>query len=121
MKITAKGSHPNSDASVTPPELAKGQYNVKDFGVRPSYGWWLRHVKGITFNNTTVNFESNDDRYAVAVDDAEKIEFNNFSMAKGMGIGSRVLLKNTVKSFYMHDSPNLPTVGPVDITGTKTY
>ncbi|WP_164716584.1 glycosyl hydrolase family 28-related protein [Paenibacillus whitsoniae] len=121
VKITAKGSHPNSDASITPPELSKGNYNVKDFGIRPSYGFWLRHVKGVTFKNTTVNFESNDNRYAVVVDDAGNIEFNNFSMAKGTGIGSRVQLKNTVKSFYMHDSPNLPTVGPADITGTKTY
>jgi polygalacturonase len=122
IKITAKGGHPYSDTSIVPPELTPGQYNIVDMGTRPSYGWYLRHVKGIHFHNVcAVDFEANDNRYAVVVDDADNIEFDGFSMQKGSGISYRVQLKNTVNNFYMHDCPNLPLVGPANITGTQTY
>lgn len=120
VKITAKGGHPTSDASITPPELTGGDYNLRYLGTRPAYGWWMRYVTGIRFlNGCSVGFESTDGRYAVVVDDGNGVEFDGFTMQKGSS--PRVQIKNGCANFYMHNCPNLPDDGPINISGAKTY
>ena len=45
------------------------------FGVTPGYGFYIRHARGITFDNVEVTFGSDDARPAFVLDDVKNIEF----------------------------------------------
>jgi polygalacturonase len=74
VKLTVPGGHPASDATVVPPENLVF-YRPREFGTRPAYGFWMRHVARITFTNTDVQFVSADGRPAFATDNGERVEW----------------------------------------------
>ncbi|MCO1579948.1 glycosyl hydrolase family 28 protein [Crossiella sp. SN42] len=43
VRLTVPGNHPASDANRVPPENST-EYPPRIFGVRPSFGFWLRHA-----------------------------------------------------------------------------
>ncbi|GIH20031.1 carbohydrate-binding domain-containing protein [Rugosimonospora africana] len=94
VNLLVKGGNSYKDSQVSPPELGVGKYNVADFGVQPSYGFWARHVDGLSFTNVTTNFESNDDRYAFVLDDVKNAELDTVTMVRGKNNPSVVELKN---------------------------
>jgi polygalacturonase len=84
VKLTVPGGDPASDASINPPE-APTTYTPKDYGTRPSYGWWLRHVGNISFQNDQVGFTSNDGRPAFQTTDGSAVSLNNVVVERGTG------------------------------------
>jgi hypothetical protein len=48
VKLTVPGGHPASDADRVPGEYLT-TYPPRDYGTRPSYGFWTRHATGIAF------------------------------------------------------------------------
>jgi polygalacturonase len=69
VHFLVKGGNPVTDTTNVPPELGVGQYNVANLNIQPSYGLWARHVKGLSVNNCTFNYEKRDSRYALFLDD----------------------------------------------------
>lgn len=69
VNMTVKGGHTAADAGLIPPELGVGRYNVSDFRIQPSYGFWIRHAKGLTMKDCVIGTEEADGRYAVVLDD----------------------------------------------------
>ncbi|HWK57634.1 MAG TPA: glycosyl hydrolase family 28-related protein [Parapedobacter sp.] len=65
VHILAKGGNPLSDTTQRPPELGVGQYNVSNLKTQPSYGFWARHVKELNLIDCTFNYEKQDGRYAL--------------------------------------------------------
>ena len=49
------------------------------FGILPSYGAYVRHAKGIVFNNVRFKLASQDFRPAIVTDDVENLELVNVS------------------------------------------
>ena len=45
------------------------------FGVIPAYGFYVRHARGITFDNVVVSFEQPDERPAFILDDVKDVAF----------------------------------------------
>ncbi|NHM31379.1 carbohydrate-binding domain-containing protein [Neobacillus terrae] len=131
VSLLVKGGNSFADSKVSPPELGVGKYNIGDFGVQPSYGFWVRHVDGIKFKNVTANFETNDDRYAVVLDDVKNATLDTMTMVKGNNNPSVVQLKNssnvTIKnsSFYNNTWGNqltfLDNLNNVTVTGSEAY
>src|SRR5690606_38189747 len=80
-----------------PPELGVGQYNVSNLGVQPSYGLWARHVKNLEIKNSSFDFESNDDRYVLFLDDVEGAIINTVTMRKGKHNDEFIATKNSGK------------------------
>ena len=115
INIIDAGTHPNSDSTIVPPELnfdiSGTDYNYDKLGTRPSYGFYLRYVNGIKISNTTVNFHTNDDRFAIVADTLNNLELDTITMAKGTGISNYVQLKNTVTNLNIH--------GCKDISGSS--
>jgi polygalacturonase len=66
VKLTVPGGGTSSEASNVPP--TDDHWQPRYLGTAPSYGWFLRHVKNITFINCQTHFSSNDDRSAVKLD-----------------------------------------------------
>lgn len=80
ISMTVKGGHPKKDASAEPPELGVGKYNVGDFQIQPAYGYWFRHVDGLTVENCSVNYEKKDQRYGIVLDDVKNDVIKNISL-----------------------------------------
>ncbi|MBS4216666.1 carbohydrate-binding domain-containing protein [Neobacillus rhizophilus] len=95
VDILVKGGNSYADSHISPPELGVGKYNVGDFGVQPAYGFWARHVDGLTFKNVTTNFEKNDDRYAFVLDDVKNAVLDRLTMVIGENNPSVIQLKNS--------------------------
>lgn len=53
------------------------------FGELPSYGFYLRHVDGITFRNVTLKLNGEEFRPAFVLDDADNVKFENITYPKG--------------------------------------
>ncbi|TXK84605.1 S-layer homology domain-containing protein [Paenibacillus sp. N3.4] len=86
VAVLVKGGNSFADSEISPPEMGVGKYNIGDIGEQPSYGFWAKHVKGLTFTNVTTNFEKNDDRYAIVLDDVQDATIDNMKMVSGLVI-----------------------------------
>lgn len=91
IDMTVKGGNPLEDAHNVPRELGVGQFNLRNLAEDergskiPAYGYYIRHVKDVTIRNCCVNFEENDDRYAVVFADAYDIKMDNFVAPESSG------------------------------------
>jgi polygalacturonase len=108
VRFLYKGRNNITDTSASPPELGVGQYNASNLKLQPSWGLWARHVKGITVNNCSFNYEQPDKRYPIYLDDVKGATFSDIKMVKakeitaiGMKNSSGVVLKNNV---YYNDT-----------------
>ena len=97
VHILTKGGNPVSDKQKSPPELGVGQYNVSNLGVQPAYGLWVRHVKNLEIKNSSFDFESNDDRYVLFLDDVEGAIIETVAMKKGKHNDEFIATKNSDK------------------------
>ena len=84
VSLTVPGGHPASDANATPPE-GLSLYRPREFGTRPAYGFWLRHVAGVMFRNTVVRFDRSDGRPAYAVDDGKVVQWIDSKVQRSTG------------------------------------
>lgn len=131
VDILVKGGNRFADSEISPPELGVGKYNIGDIGEQPSYGFWARHVDGLTFKNVNVNFEKNDDRYAIVLDDVKNAVIDQMKMVRGTGNPHVLQLKNasniTVKnsSFYKglwgNELTPLEDINNATVTGKQAY
>ncbi len=110
IRIQYKGGGTKADAAREIPEGEKSYPEPSMFGVTSSYGFFIRHARGITFDNVEVSFEGDEARPAFVLDDVKNIEFfrTNAQLSNGVKMFS---LKN-VTSF---SSTQSRTVGDVKI------
>ena len=84
VDLTVPGGHPASDANAAPPE-GLTLYRPREFGTRPAYGFWLRHVARISFTETVVRFEKSDGRPAYAVEDGNTVQWTDSTVQASTG------------------------------------
>jgi polygalacturonase len=58
-------------------------YNPNSIGTRPAYGWYIHNANNITFNNSSVEFASNDGRPAVIANAGSNLKFTGFTAERG--------------------------------------
>ncbi len=80
--------------------MEDGYPDPRNFGEIPAYGFFIRHVEGVEFNNVTAGFEREDARPAFILEDVKGAEFNNVDTQRA-GEGSRFVLRN-VEDFRAH-------------------
>lgn len=99
IDMVVKGGNPLEDAYNTPRELGVGQFNLRNLAEDeraskiPAYGYYVRHVTGMTIRNCTVDFEENDDRYAVVMDDVKDISIEDFSAPQSLHNEEKIKIK----------------------------
>ncbi|RCG25940.1 carbohydrate-binding protein [Sphaerisporangium album] len=81
VDLTVPGGHPASEATRVPGEFLS-TYPPRDYGPRPSYGYWIRHATGITLGGD-LRFTSNDGRPAVIADDGSNIVLDGVVAQRG--------------------------------------
>ncbi|WP_431900317.1 glycosyl hydrolase family 28 protein [Nonomuraea sp. bgisy101] len=74
VRLTVPGGHPASDATRVPGEFPT-TYPPRDYGTRPSFGIWARHVQGLSIKSE-MRFDSNDNRPAFIVDDGSNVRLD---------------------------------------------
>ena len=62
------------------PEQIEKYPEFSMFGELPSWGFYVRHARGITFRNISLRLQDNDFRPAFVFDDVEQLRFDNISV-----------------------------------------
>jgi len=60
------------------PEFSKDYPEPQRFGVMPSYGFFIRHVRNIEMNNVEISYMGEETRPAMMLEDVKGITLNNF-------------------------------------------
>lgn len=76
IKIYYRGGGTKEQAAINPPENEDDYPEPDRFGEMPSYGFFIRHVKGLKMNNIEVSFMKDDLRSPFVLDDVKDAEFN---------------------------------------------
>ncbi|QKJ33130.1 endopygalactorunase [Mucilaginibacter mali] len=95
VNILVKGGNPASDTLNTTNELGVGQYNAADLKIQPSYALWARHVKGLSVQNSTFNYEKRDSRYAIFLDDSPGAKLSGIKLVRPLDNHVLIKLKNS--------------------------
>ncbi len=75
IRIFYQGGGTLKQAAIEPPEKETNYPEPSMFGEIPAYGFFLRHVKGIEFNNVEVSYLKEDLRPAFVLNDVHGADF----------------------------------------------
>ena len=100
IRILYQGGGTKEQAAVEPPERETGYPEPSMFGELPAYGFFLRHVKGVSLNNVEVTFLKEEMRPAFVLDDVKGADFYHVKAQKKASVPTFVL-KN-VLNFTTH-------------------
>ncbi|HQZ97448.1 MAG TPA: glycoside hydrolase family 28 protein [Pyrinomonadaceae bacterium] len=103
IRIHYKGGGTKQDAARVVPENEKSYPEPSMFGVLPAYGFYVRHAKGITFDNVKVTFDKPEERPAFVLDDVKDIDLFRID---AQPTSAFFVLKN-VETFSVQQSKNI--------------
>jgi polygalacturonase len=104
VKITYKGGGTTEDVSVVPPYPK--DYSPRSLGPRPASGFYIRHVKNLTFKNVEFAFEEPDERPPVVAYDVDGFVLDGFKTQQPAPDVQRLKLEK-VRNFTVRNSPGL--------------
>jgi len=104
IRIHYNGGGRKADAGRAVPENEKNYPEPSMFGVTPSYGFYVRHAKGVTFDNVEVSFANDDERPAFFLDDVKNVEF--FRTAAQLSPEATMFVLRNVAEFSLAQSRN---------------
>lgn len=114
IRIHYKGGGTKEDAQREPPENERNYPEPSMFGVLPAYGFYVRHARGIVFDNVEISFEKEDFRPAFMLDDVKNIEF--FRTNAQLSNGAKMFVLKNVSEFSSMQSR---TVGDKKISAAQ--
>jgi hypothetical protein len=100
MHLTFPGGGTQEEAQRFVPELRDRYPEYHMFGTLPAYGLYLRHVKGLTFEDVTLDTAAPDLRPALVGEDVEDLELSNFR-AGGTDPAALLCLREA-RQVYLH-------------------
>ncbi|MBN1997779.1 glycoside hydrolase family 28 protein, partial [candidate division KSB1 bacterium] len=77
IQIMVKGGAPKEQVAVEVPELEDGYPDPRFFGKIPAYGFFIRHVDGIEFNNVSIRYMEQDFRPAFVLENVQNADFSH--------------------------------------------
>ena len=86
ITILRKGSGTKQDAAIELPEKENAYPEPNMFGATPSYGFFVRHVKGIEMSHIEIRCEKEDLRPAFALNDVEGATFICVKADRAQGV-----------------------------------
>jgi len=76
IRIYYQGGGTNEQAALSPPEKEDDYPEPVMFGEMPSYGFYIRHVKGLTMTDVEVSYIKDDARPPFVLDDVKGADFH---------------------------------------------
>jgi len=97
INIYFKGGGTKEQSSIEVPGLENGYPEPGRFGITPAYGFFVRHVDGISFDNIHLGLMSNDDRPAFVLDSVKNASFRFVNTPVRQGL----------ENFYLKNAENV--------------
>lgn len=101
VQIKYKGGGLQQDSRIVPPENEEDRPSPDMFGKLPAYGFYIRHVKGLFFNNIHLSYLQKDERPSFVLDDVHEGHFH-FVEAKQAGNKNFIWLKKVTNIDLFH-------------------
>ncbi len=79
INLTFDGGGSTEDAEKEVPERPEAYPESTMFGVLPAYGFYVRHVEGLRFENVELKWNETDRRPAVMLDDVKKLHISDMT------------------------------------------
>lgn len=105
IRIHYKGGGTRENAAREVPENEANYPEPSMFGIIPAYGFYVRHARGITFDNVSVSFEKEDARPAFMLDNVRGVEF--FRTNALLSGGAKMFVLKNVADFSVSQSGNV--------------
>jgi hypothetical protein len=100
LHLTFPGGGSREDARREVPELRDRYPEYHMFGTLPAYGIYIRHAKGLIFEDVTLECAAPDLRPALVAEDVENLELSN---VRAGGAGTEALLRlRDARDAYLH-------------------
>jgi polygalacturonase len=115
IRLVFEGGGTPEDAAHVPPELGKGYPEPSRLGTMPAYGVFARHVKDLELADIRLNFDREEARPAMVLNDVDGAEIANFKAQVGSGV-SPARFEN-VKGLVIRDSPVLEGARTIKTNG----
>ncbi len=96
VSITCAGGGTAGEAARAVPEKPDSYPECKMFGMLPSYGFYCRHVEGLSLSQFRIQTTAPDQRPAIVCDDAQDLAIEGLS-TNNKGTGSPVIVLNDVR------------------------
>jgi hypothetical protein len=106
LYLQHQGGGTKDMAAANPPEQETGYPDPGRFGVTPSHGFYIRHVRNIDMSNIEIAPAKEDLRPAFALDDVQEADF--FRIKAQSVPGTPVFALNRVKDFSVSASKSVP-------------
>jgi len=91
IRILYAGGGTKEQASIVPAESEKEYPEPYRFGAMPAYGFFIRHVNGIEFNDVQAGFIKDDLRPALVLQDVKHADFDHLKAQHGADVPTFVL------------------------------
>ena len=106
IHIYTKGGGSKEQAATQPAEKENAYPEPSMFGDMPSYGFFIRHVRGIELDNIQLHTIKPDARPAFVLHDVKGVDF--FRVKADRAEGSPAIVLKGVEAFSVSQSPILP-------------
>ena len=93
IEMMLKGSSEEYDPKREIPYTTK--YSPRNFGIRPSSGFYCRNTKNIEFENVSIEFENKDVRPLFFFDNVSDIEISNLTSATCSSKNGHIILRDS--------------------------
>lgn len=118
IRIHYNGGGSRADAEREIPQNEKNYPEPSMFGVTPAYGFFVRHAKGVTFDNVEVSFERSELRPAFVLDNVTDAAF--YRTKAQVAPDSKFFVLRNVSNFRSLLSPNIGDI-TLDRADSKSY
>ncbi len=85
IQIWFQGGGTAEQAAIEPPDRANTYPEPSSFGAMPAYGFYLRHIKGLTLDNIQLHTLTPDARPPIALSDVSEAEFFRIKADRAVG------------------------------------
>ena len=106
IQIWYKGGGTKEMAEINPPENETQYPEPAKMGEMPAYGFFLRHVNGIEFNNIDLHLMEADQRPPFVLHDVQNAKFSHVQADVTKGVPTMSLME--VQNLKLHESLSLP-------------
>ncbi|PTR01566.1 polygalacturonase [Mucilaginibacter yixingensis] len=114
IRIYYKGGGTAEQAKREVPALEKGYPEPYQFGVMPSYGFFIRNVTDLKMNDVQVSYLTEDQRPPFILDNVNGADFQRIRAQKASGVPTFVL--NNVKGLNIFNSVNIANTKLAGVT-----
>jgi len=105
IRIYSLGGGTTAQAAREIPEKEDAYPEPTMFGDTPSYGFFIRHVKGLRVDRVSLSYQKDDLRPAFVLNDVTDADFSRLKVPNA---NSSAFALKTVQGFSLHDSYPLP-------------